>query len=643
MYEYKPRIVVTLTFASSQIEKVWTLDLSATACKTVFADLVRIMDDYNSKSDVSSAKSEAYDELKEAAAKAAYQLHLAHLIGMGCDVSNETAIDQLLLSARLGHEDAQKEAFGTIAALKHEMSRPERDDVIQWLTQAAINGDMACLQELRALDQGAYQAVATSEAHRKAMCERSGFIFDDDFVECNDVGDVPGLIAAIMDSGEPIDSDIGGGLTWLHYAIFSGSLELATKLVDEFKLPLDARNSKGQTPLWIACLSGNFEMSAFLLSRGADASIASNSGNNPLHHLVAFEEEYIESMAQNLQAQGADVNGRNAVGMTPLHYAIRGSGNLEEEAAVAALLQLGADPLIRDDEDETPLAAAIYTMRPFYLKRLLEYAPLSTMPGAELHNILASAFRGWIWSMKHHRLRSGSLLYTDRIAHLVRFFHTDEVHDAFTASDPAGFTPLHAACASCADDIASEIIKLPNARLGLDAGEYGYTPIMIAIRKSTWPLIEKLIDAGADLLATARTGENVIHHVVQYRPGLLPYVCDQIEKRRADLASMCNQATAWKGETPLDYALSLGRPEAAHFLIGKGADPNALRESKENAGLWLNSLRFCLVPPSVRMLELLLPYLEPGSFVCAGNGMNLLHLACIHVPDGACPIARYVG
>jgi ankyrin repeat protein len=97
---------------------------------------------------------------------------------------------------------------------------------------------------------------------------------------------------------------------------------------------------------------------------------------------------------------------------------------------------------------------------------------------------------------------------------------------------------------------------------------------------------------------------------------------------------MCNQSTFWKGETPLDYALSLGQSESAYFLLEKGANPNTLRTSKENASLRLNSLRFCLFPPSVRMLELLLPYMEPESFACVSDGMNLLHLACMHVPDG---------
>jgi ankyrin repeat protein len=468
----------------------------------------------------------------------------------------------------------------------------------------------------------------------KALCERSGFMFDDDFIECNDVGDVRGLIAAIQESGEPMDSDIGGGMTWLHYAVFTSSLEFATIPVDNFNFPLNARNCKGHTPLWIACLSGNYKISAFLLSRGADASIESDSGSNPLHHLAAFEDEFVERMAQMLKTHGADINGQNAMGMTPLHYAVRGSGNLEEEPSVRALLALGANPLILD-EDETPLDAAVYTLRPFYVERFLECASPTAMPKAQLHEILANAFGVWVRQMKHHRLRSGSIFYKGRIAQLVRRFHTDDIVAVYVANHPAGFTPLHDAYAWASEDLADEMIKLPNAKLNEpDAGEYGYTAVMIAIRASPQPDIEKLIEAGADLLVTVRTGENVLHQCVQWRPSLLPYICSKIEKRGGDLALMCNQSTFLKGETPLDYALSLGQSKSVRFLLERGANPNMFRESKENQGLQLNSLRFCLFPPNVRMLELLMPHMESKSLACSSDGMSLLHVACMHLPDG---------
>jgi ankyrin repeat protein len=602
------------------------LGVPAEISRTLVADLFQV-------TKAPGSASGADKRSRESAAKAAYQLYLAHLIGFGCDSSVEIAIDQLLLSARLGFEDAQVEAFMCFSALERDISPPERDNMLQWLTQGALHGDKICLKELQILDQAAYQAISKSSALPKAMCERSGFKFDDDFIECNDVSDVPGLIAAIQDSGDPMDSDIGGGMSWLHYAVFTGSLEFATILVDNFNFPLNTRNWKGHTPLWIACLSGNYKISAFLLSRGADASIESDSGSNPLHHLAAFEDEFVERIAQMLKAQGADVNGQNAIGMTPLHYAVRGSGNLEEPS-VGALLELGANPLILD-EDETPLDAAVYTLRPFYVERFMECTSLTTMSEAQLHEILATTFGVWIRQMKHHRLRCGSIFYRDRIAQLVRQFYTDDIVAAYVANHPDGFTPLHDAYAWASDDIADEMIKLPNAKLNQpNTGKYGYTAFMIAIRASPRPAIEKLIEAGADLLVIARTGENVLHQCVQWRPSLLPYICSEIENRGGDLVFMCNQSTFWKGETPLDYALSLGQSKSALFLLERGANPKIFRESKENGGLQLNSLRFCLFPPNVRMLGLLIPHMESKSLACNSDGMSLLHLACMHVYDG---------
>ncbi|KAF4944586.1 hypothetical protein FGADI_12583 [Fusarium gaditjirri] len=571
--------------AIPNIEEVWAVGVSTEVSRTLVADIFR-------DTKARTAESDADDESRQSAAKGAYQLYLAHLIGFGCDCSVETAIDQLLRSASLGFEDAQREAFGCLSAL------------------GALHGDKACLNELQILDQATYQAIATSNARSKAMCERSGFMFDDDFIEMNDVGDVQGLIAAIQGSGEPMDSDIGGGMTWLHYAVFTSSLKFATVLIDGFNCQLNPRNLKGHTPLWLACLSGNYKISVFLLARGADASIGSDSGSNPLHHLAAFEHEFVEEIARMLKANGADVNGRDTLGMTPLHYAVRGSGNLEEEPSVRVLLELGANPLILD-EDETPLDAAVYTLRPFYLDRFLECASLTVIPKAQLHKILANAYGVWVRQMKHYRLRSGSTFYRARIAQLVRRFHTDDVVAAYVANHPGGFTPLHDAYAWASGDLAAEMINLPNAKLDeLDTGEYGYTAVMIAVRSSTQADIEKLIEAGADLCVTARTGENILHHCVQWRPSLLPYVCRKIEERRGDLlASMCNQSTFWKGENPLDYALSLGQPKSALFLLQRGANPNLFPESKENGGLLLNSLRFWLSPPNLRMLKLLIPHM----------------------------------
>jgi len=600
--------------------------------RTIVTDLILIMENY----DMEAGREQ--EEAQAAAAKAAYQLYLAHLVGFGCEHSTESAIQYFKASARLGYEEAQSQMFATYTALAMDISLPQQDEIKQWLTEAAFKGDKSCLQELWALDTDAHEAVITSAVRQRALCERSGFIFDEEFLENYDVQDVKRILSDIKSSGEPIDEDLGGGMTWLHYAVFTNSMKLATRLLDNLNFPIDIRNSKGQTPLWIACLGGNAELSTCLINRGANASINSNAGSSALHHLPAFDDQDVESMACMLRSHGADVNGQNAIGLTPLHYAVRGSGNLKEEGSVAALLSLGANPLVLDEDGDTPLDSAIYTMRPFYLERFLASTYVTSMPKHELNKILANAFGNWVQQLKHHRLRSGSLYYRERIAHLVRFLHTDDIVSLYVANHPIGYTPLHDAYAWCSDDLAEEIIKMPNASLDrFDTKGYGYTPLMIAIRTSSNLIIEKLMEAGANPLVIARTGENVLHHCAQYNPGLLSYICDQIELRHGDLPMMCNQTSFKKGETPLDYALLVGHAESVTFLLSKGANPNSLRVSQIFPNLQVNSLSSCLSPPNERMLRLLLPYMEPASFVCASNGMNLLHLACAHVYEGNKP------
>jgi ankyrin repeat protein len=612
------------------LEEVWALGLARKVQRTIVSDLILLLESHDMEAGGEQ------EEAQSVAAKAAYQLHLAHLVGFGCEQSMESAIHYLRASARLGYEEAQSELYATYAALSIDIAIFERDEIRQWLAQAAFGGDKACLQELWLLDSDAHDAVITSADRQRALCERSGFIFDDEFIENYDVRDVEKLISDIQSCGEPIDEDLGGGMTWLHYAVFTGSVKLATRLLDDLNFPINVRNSMGQTSLWISCLGGNAEMSTCLINRGADAGIDSHAGSNALHHLPAFENQDVERIACMLQSHGANINGKNSAGLTPLHYAVRGSGNLKEEHSVAALLSLGANPLVPDEEGDTALDSAIYTMRTFYLESFLASSSVSSIPKQELNKILANAFGNWIRQLKHHRLRSGSLYYSERITHLVRFLHIDDIVSLYVANHPIGYTPLHDAYAWCSDDLAGEIIQMPNTNLdALDTKGYGYTPLMTAIRTSSKPVIEKLVEAGASPLVTAPTGENILHHCVQYNPGLLSYISDQIESRHGNLGAMCNQASFKKGETPLDYALLVGQAESVKFLLSKGANPNSLRESQIFPTLQVNSLSSCLGSPNVRMVRLLLPYMDPTSFVCASNGMSLLHLACAYVYEGA--------
>ena len=79
-----------------------------------------------------------------------------------------------------------------------------------------------------------------------------------------------------------------------------------------------------------------------------------------------------------------------------------------------------------------------------------------------------------------------------------------------------------------------------------------------------------------------------------------------IERHGGDVAMICNRATPGKGQTPLDYAVSVGHLSTAAFLITRGADPTLFQGNPEHPPLKFNGLQTCLNPPSVRALEFLL-------------------------------------
>ncbi len=107
----------------------------------------------------------------------------------------------------------------------------------------------------------------------------------------------------------------------------------------------------GGDVLCAAAQAGMNETVAALLDVGADANGRDSSGATPLHHAAACGHR---SVAQLLLQSGADLRARNSLGATPLHAAA-GAG---QYAVANLLLQHGADPTARDAEDHCPLDVA---------------------------------------------------------------------------------------------------------------------------------------------------------------------------------------------------------------------------------------------------------------------------------------------
>lgn len=126
---------------------------------------------------------------------------------------------------------------------------------------------------------------------------------------------------------------------------------------------VDARTSRGDTPLHCAARAAQGEVVSLLLASGADPDARDNRGATPLHLLAQSDEPVarVEAAATALSRGGADVNAQ-AFGDgweegTPLHYAAA-EGGVE---FVLHALSLGANANARDRSGRSVLHGAAAT------------------------------------------------------------------------------------------------------------------------------------------------------------------------------------------------------------------------------------------------------------------------------------------
>ena len=80
-------------------------------------------------------------------------------------------------------------------------------------------------------------------------------------------------------------------------------------------IPIDVRDPYGNTLLIIACQNGNKRVAKLLLRRGANINGRNHKGNTPLHY--CFHYGYGDTLGQYLVTKGADNSARNNAGRLP--------------------------------------------------------------------------------------------------------------------------------------------------------------------------------------------------------------------------------------------------------------------------------------------------------------------------------------
>jgi ankyrin repeat protein len=166
-----------------------------------------------------------------------------------------------------------------------------------------------------------------------------------------DPSDALEMVAALLEAGA--DPNLPGLFREppLQRAVDRGYVAVVRRLLDA-GADLLATDPFGMTLLMAAARSSRLALAEFLLGEGLEVNAQEDDGRTALMHAHQAD------MVRLLVAAGADVNAQTDAGVTALMF--RDDHHL---AAVQALLELGADPTLRESTGKTAREIAVCRKR----------------------------------------------------------------------------------------------------------------------------------------------------------------------------------------------------------------------------------------------------------------------------------------
>lgn len=248
------------------------------------------------------------------------------------------------------------------------------------------------------------------------------------------------------------------GWTPLHEAVNGGFVRVAEMLV-EYGSEVDAGDNDGRTSLHLACEKGHLDLVRLLVHRGANIEAKSHEGRTAFR--VACLHAH-RDVAKYLADRGACVDTCDADGHTTLVSCLLLASTAETKATsvdiVRFLLERGADPNARDSEaSQTCLHVAA-------------------------HFGLA-----------------------DHLALLINSTMADK-----DSTNKRGQSPLQLACARRNVDCVRILLRSPG--INLDQRDVdGNTALSVACQLGDFALVNELLQAGAQIYASARNPIKLAH------------------------------------------------------------------------------------------------------------------------------------
>ncbi|MCA9258512.1 MAG: ankyrin repeat domain-containing protein [Planctomycetales bacterium] len=388
------------------------------------------------------------------------------------------------------------------------------------------------------------------------------------------------------------------GMTALHWAAYHGNAAAANALLVA-GARVDARNRYGVRPLELACQNGDDAIIELLLTAGADANAPATNGASPL---MLASRVGKRRAVETLLARGADVHARERSQQTALMWAAA-EGHAE---IVRILLAAGADANAQLSSGFTPLMFAVRGGH--------EAATLALLDAGCNVNQVLNTQQGFRFG--RDKLQLTPLLLAIENGHF-ELAETLLSAGADANASPGGFTALHAVSwvrkpirgdgdpppqGSGRRGSLDAVRMLVEAGAQLDAplrrgkselGRFTYTgstPFLLAAQASDVPLMQLLVELGADPHVPNADGTTAL--LAATGVGALGDGDETAGEESEALAAVGYlidlgldvNAIDQNGESALHGAAYQSRAELVKLLVAREADPHVWNH--ENRAGW---------------------------------------------------------
>ena len=424
------------------------------------------------------------------------------------------------------------------------------------------------------------------------------------------------IVRHIIERGPDINRQEGDWGTALHIAAGQGQVAIAKLLLSCADIEINAMNSFGNTPLFLATDRAHPEMVQLLLDCGANMSNRNDKSHTPLHH--ASINGFVDLVERFLD-KGVDLEATNSFGNTPLQLAsINGHSDV-----LCKLLDHHANINTANGISNTPLHDAL-------MEKKVHIAQILLDRGAETNYLNMNGAAPFLLACENGCLEMAQTLHSRG--------------SPIEQSNKFGNTPLQLACATGHVEVVKWLLS-EGAEIE-SKNESGNTPLQLASGKGHSDVVHILLSGRAQVdstnkerntplqLACAGGHKNVVQLLLSHEAdiestndtGNTPLQL-AATNGRTDIAGLLLSrgadvdSTSLSGNTSLQLAASNGHLETVQFLLSNNADVD-LANKNGNTPLQLASARgYCEVIQSV---------LEAGAALEKANndGDTSLHLAC---------------